>query len=199
MNAQMFHPTELPCKMKCFSFIDDKCPFKAMCQYRWAVLDSLARKKRVAWKRWDERHPSDPSNEICHLKYSDIVDLFKVYLKAGFICWYCLEPMVISHGFGNTSRPHVHHVNDFSLEHKISLADGGTNEFSNLALCCIECNSIRQEHNLPATETTIARRMQERRNMNTLTIGDICAIKERTRSAGSCDDDYHGTGARKVA
>jgi len=179
MNAQMFHPAALPCKMKCFSFGDDTCQFKEMCQYRWAILASLARKIKVARKRWREQYGSLPCPEVNHVTYSDMVDLFKVYLKAGFICWYCLEPMVVSHGFGDFNQPHVHHVNDFSLEHKIPLSEGGTNEFSNLAFCCIDCNNRMNNEIMPVS----ARQEYARQHpwkANPVTIGDIYAIQKRS-------------------
>jgi 5-methylcytosine-specific restriction endonuclease McrA len=188
----MFHPGDVPCRLACFEKNLD-CPTAKTCQYRWAVLQSLWAKHRVARRRWVQAHPEDELFEANNIKYKDIVDLLKVYLKAGFFCWYCLEPMVISHGFGDKQQMHVHHVNDFSLEHKIPLSKGGTNELSNLAFCCIGCNNRVNESTMPSLARTHYRRVSPTKS---LTVGDVYTVKKGTRSACSGNDDNNWAGTR---
>lgn len=54
----------------------------------------------------------------------------------GFRCAYCNHPLKI-----NDSPPLYEHV--FSIDHKISLADGGDSSIDNFAIVCHRCNIIK--------------------------------------------------------
>jgi 5-methylcytosine-specific restriction endonuclease McrA len=57
-----------------------------------------------------------------------------VYLKTGFVCWYCGKKM----GVG---EDHQYDKDCCTIDHKIAMANGGGNTLENIVLCCLECNA----------------------------------------------------------
>lgn len=64
-----------------------------------------------------------------------IEDLFQRAIDKGFGCYYCGDELRIDppYPFRKTS----------SVDHKIPLTSGGSNDADNLVLCCHECNIIK--------------------------------------------------------
>jgi 5-methylcytosine-specific restriction endonuclease McrA len=82
--------------------------------------------KRFQWYNWN--------GDNGYIKFSEIIDLSRLYLKTGFRCHYCGAKMCIADDAA---------YNNCSIEHRISLVAGGKNEVENLLLCCQACNNIK--------------------------------------------------------
>lgn len=59
-----------------------------------------------------------------------ISQLFKFFNHNHFICYYCLKELILD---------------EVTCDHKTPLSKLGTNEVSNLCICCSDCNSLKGE------------------------------------------------------
>lgn len=97
------------------------------------ILQLKMKFEKVRWpnlvRHSTERNVPLPDREALWNK------LLASYLN-GFRCAYCNHPLKI-----NDSPPLYEHV--FSIDHKISLADGGDSSIDNFAIVCHRCNIIK--------------------------------------------------------
>ena len=61
-----------------------------------------------------------------------------IYARDGFECAYCRAPV-------STARKPVPGAKLATLDHAVSLRDGGSNEAHNLVTACHECNSAKAD------------------------------------------------------
>lgn len=64
----------------------------------------------------------------------EICELVRESLQNGFSCTYCNCQMFLDRNINDKA---------ITLDHKISLKNGGRNEKSNLVVCCKQCNRIK--------------------------------------------------------
>lgn len=67
--------------------------------------------------------------------FEDVYQILKTSAREGGICVYCGKVMRLV-----DKKPYK---NTFSIDHKVSLARKGTNDLSNLVVCCHECNIVK--------------------------------------------------------
>jgi len=72
---------------------------------------------------------------VAPLSFKDVYQLLKTSVDSGGLCYYCGKQMKLV-----DEKPYK---NTYSIDHKISLARHGTNDHSNLVVCCHECNIVK--------------------------------------------------------
>lgn len=122
------YPNRLWCKLDCL-VNNSSCVFITACGYRKRVLRAIRRKQCTAMRRYSKKNICDKS--LSYIPYSDMIRLIKQYLTTGFRCHYCGVEMQFSRS---------HAVDACSIDHCISLSNGGTNSIGNMKLCCTKCN-----------------------------------------------------------
>ena len=124
-----FNPCDTWCGMKCIRD-NQTCVFENACAYRKSMIRSLMTKQRRMVGRYRQRNGTYEG----YIPVSELVALSRVYLKTGFVCWYCGEKMFIRAGYGSG-------IKMFTADHRQQLGDGGNNRIENIVFCCYECNS----------------------------------------------------------
>jgi len=129
------YPGDVWCGMKCISE-NQSCIFENACGNRKKYLRVFKRKQCSSIHRYVKYCGEDASEENDgFIPYKDILALSKLYLQTGFHCHYCGTKMSIGIFAAR---------NGCTLDHRISLSKGGTNNLSNLVLCCLECNNMKE-------------------------------------------------------
>jgi 5-methylcytosine-specific restriction endonuclease McrA len=124
------YPSDIWCGLSCIRD-NQMCIFEGCCLHRKQYLRVFNRKQRLSMKRY-AKHNDDNG----YIPYDELISLSKVYLKTGFVCWYCGRKMSI----GVSNAPDT-----CSIEHKVAIANGGSNTLHNIVLCCEECNVNKGE------------------------------------------------------
>lgn len=110
------------------------CVFEDACVYRRQFLVSMRNKRMSATTRYVKQN-GYCTNGNHYIPTKSLVSLSQVYLMTGFKCWYCGEKMYIS------NNPDACDDDICTLDHRISIAAGGTNSISNFVFCCRKCNN----------------------------------------------------------
>ena len=129
MKREPFHPCDTWCGIKCISD-SYSCIFEKSCGYRGSFIGSL----RVKQRRMMSRYLAQNKSYDGYIPVSELIALAKVYLKTGFVCWYCGEKMYVNAGYHQGYRM-------WTADHRKPLFAGGKNRIENIVFCCYECNS----------------------------------------------------------
>lgn len=92
-------------------------------------IEKIVKRRFRSLKERCERLNIDPPS------YNDFLRLFKEGIENGFSCFYCGKKLKIKDKYPYKDVP--------SVDHKIPLLFGGNNNYSNLVLCCHQCNIIK--------------------------------------------------------
>jgi 5-methylcytosine-specific restriction endonuclease McrA len=141
LNPDHLYPPSTWCQLKCIRDKED-CMFTNQCGYRKRFITTIANRQKTAIHRYVEINGAGLPSGKHYVSMQDLIDLARVYLKTGFKCWYCGEPMVIARDCGYLS-------NALTLDHRVSLSCGGTNHISNFVFCCMECNMRKGKGTYP--------------------------------------------------
>lgn len=102
--------------------------------------------------------------------YHDVFALFYTSLMNGFVCSYCGCEMDL-----------VSDDHQVSVDHVVPLARGGTNDITNLVLCCRHCNT--QKASMTVEQWTAKRRSETVSRQQQAAIEDaIQDLQEKWRS-----------------
>jgi 5-methylcytosine-specific restriction endonuclease McrA len=124
------YPTDIWCKLFCIKD-NQTCIFENACGNRRMFLRSFRRKQVQSMRRHVKRNGNYNDKEQSYIPYSELIDLAKIYLRVGFVCWYCGKKMEV--GIRNAPA-------SCTIDHRKPISRGGSNSLDNIVLCCEECN-----------------------------------------------------------
>lgn len=90
---------------------------------------------KIVKRRYDSLVKRSETFGIEKPELSSLKKLFEIAYDNGFTCHYCGDKLLLH-------PPHPYKKSP-SVDHRIPLTSGGTNDLSNLVLCCHQCNIIK--------------------------------------------------------
>jgi 5-methylcytosine-specific restriction endonuclease McrA len=133
------------CGIMCMR-VRDSCSLQKICKIRRELLAVLSSKQRSAIKRYIRMNGFQDDNSHW-VSIADIIGLFSKYIEGDMKCWYCGKTMIVD--TEPNGKPFSHNM--MTLDHRLSLANGGSNSVENMVFCCFSCNRAKglAEQNLP--------------------------------------------------
>ena len=124
------YPGRMSCKVKCLT--GQSCIFVGACKVHKTLSTGVVRRNMNYHSKYVNLHPW--SYGKANIDRAGYFTLLKVYLLTGFKCWYCgCEMSVCVQGSPD----------QYTIDHRIPISKGGSNNSDNMVICCATCNNIK--------------------------------------------------------